>query len=128
MDDSKLNIYSDYSPEKFYLLNKIIIDWTKENHKIENQFIFIDNFENLEKDYFLGYANINYFSRALYELPIIKNHFYLNHLQNKVLIFVQTQVFYIDLIDYIINKKNNIPVPFDLFITTNTEEKNQKIF
>ena len=48
MDDSKLNIYSDYSPEKFYLLNKIIIDWTKENHKIENKFIFIDNFENLE--------------------------------------------------------------------------------
>ena len=77
----------------------------------------------------LNYANINYFFRALYELPIIKNHFYLNHLQNKVLIFVQTQVFYIDLIDYIIiNKTNNIPVPFDLFITTNTEEKNQKIF
>ena len=99
MNDSKLNIYTYYSPVKFYLLNKIIIDWIEENHKIEN------------------------------ELPIIKNHFYLNHLQNKVLIFVQTQVFYIDLIDYIIiNKKNNIPVPFDLFITTNTEEKNQKIF
>ena len=128
MNDSKLNIYAYYSPVKFYLLNKIIIDWIEENHKIENQFIPIDNFENLEKDHFLSYANINYFSRALYELPIIKNHFYLNHLQNKVLIFVQTQVFYIDLIDYIINKTNNIPVPFDLFITTNTEEKNQKIF
>ena len=127
VNNSKLNIYSDYSPEKFYLLNKIIIDWIEENHKIENQFIPIDNFENLEKDHFLGYANINYFSRALYELPIIKNHFYLNDLQNKVSVFVQAHVFYIDLIDDIVNKTNNIPVPFDLFITTNTEEKKTKI-
>ena len=52
VNDSKLNIYSDYSSEKFYLLNILIIDWPKVNHKIENQFIFIDNFENIEKDYF----------------------------------------------------------------------------
>ena len=120
---TKFSIYNDYSPEKFYLLNKIIIDWTIKNHKVENQYIFINNFENLGPDNFGGYANLNYFSKALYGLPIVKTRFNLRNLQNKVSVLVQAHVFYLDLINDIINKTNNIPVPFDLFITTNTELK-----
>ena len=32
---------------------------------------------------------------------------------------VQAHVYYIDLLDEVVNKSNNMPVPFDLYITTN---------
>ena len=37
----KISIYGDYSPEKFYFLNKILINWTLNNHKEENQYIYV---------------------------------------------------------------------------------------
>ena len=119
-------IYGDYSPEKFYFLNKVIIDWTLKNHNNESQYIFISDFNNLEKDNSFGYANINSFSKALYGVPFINNNFNLSNLQNCVLTMVQAHVYYIDLLNEVVNKTNNIPVPFDLYITTNTNEK--KIF
>jgi hypothetical protein len=117
-------IYSDYSPEKFYFLSKMIIDWTKENHKKDNQYIFIDDFHNLaQNSNTFGFSNINYFSKALYGLPIINNNFNLTNLKNHNLVLVQVHLYYIDLLPEVVNKTNNIPVPFDLFITTDTEEK-----
>ena len=69
INEQKTYIFGDYSPEKFYFLNKVILDWTKRNFNKDNQYIFIDNFNNLQKDNILGYANINAFSKALYGLP-----------------------------------------------------------
>ena len=46
---------------------------------------------------------------------------------NKNLIAVQVHIYYIDLIYEIINKTNNIPVQFDLYITTNTRKKKSYI-
>ena len=120
---SKTYIYGDYSPEKFYFLNKIIIDWTLKNHNNNSQYIFINNFNNLEKDNTLGFANINSFSKALFGVPFIKNNFNLSNLQNCSLIMVQVHVYYIGLLAEVVNKTNNIPVPFDLYITTNTYTK-----
>ena len=36
---------------------------------------------------------------------------------------IQVHVYYTDLIGEIINKTNNIPVPYDLYITTNSKDK-----
>jgi hypothetical protein len=123
-------IFYDYSPEKFYFLNKVIIDWTKMNHNSYNQYIFIEGSQNLQYDDNLGFANINYFSKALYQLPLIddrNNRFNIQKLKTNTFVLVQVHLYYIDLIEEIINKTNNIPVPFDLYITTNTQTKKQII-
>ena len=124
---NKTYIYWDYSPEKFYFLNKVIMNWTKINYNKDNQYIFIDNFINLKKDNFLGYANINSFSKALYNLPFIIDNNNTNNtlfkLEKRVLILIQVHVYYIDLLQEIIDKTNNIPFPFDLYITSDTQEK-----
>ena len=119
-------IYWDYSPEKFYFLNKIIMNWTKINYNKDNQFIFIDNFSKLKKDNILGYANINSFSKALYNLPFIidnNKNISIFKLEKQVLILIQVHVYYIDLLSEIIDKTNNIPYPFDLYITSDTQKK-----
>ena len=123
---NKTYIYWDYSPEKFYFLNKVIMNWTKINYNKDNQFIFIDNFSNLEKDNIFGYANINSFSKALYNLPFIvdnNTNITLFKLEKHVLILIQAHIYYIDLLSEIIDKTNNIPFHFDLYITTDTQEK-----
>ena len=119
-------IFQDYSPEKFYFFNKIIIDWTKNNHNPFNQYIFIDSFNNLKYDANLGFANINFFSKALYQLPIItdmNNNFNIQYLKSNILVLIQAHIYYTDLIEEVIGKTNNIPVPFDLYITTNSQNK-----
>ena len=125
---TKSYIYGDYIPEKFYLLNKIIINKTLENNNKDHQFIFIDGFNNLKFDSSLGYSNINSFSKALYGLPFISNeNFNLENLKKDTLVLVQAHIFYTDSLSEIINKTNNMPVPFDLYITTDTEEKKDYI-
>ena len=133
---NNIKIYGDYTPEKFYFLNKIIIDWTLKYHSNNSKFIFIKGFNNnilnknyLEPDNITGYSNINSLSKALYNLPLISSEYFkynLTYLQKGVYILVQAHIFYTDLLPEVINKTNNIPVPFDLYISTNTQEK--KIF
>ena len=126
--DRKVNniLYEDYNPVKFYFLNKLVFNWTVENHSKDNQYIFIDNFNNLLPNEFLGYANINSFCKALYNLPLLTNDYYnfnLVELKKNVLVLAHIHLYYTELMEEIIEKTNNIPVPFDLYITTNTEEK-----
>ena len=119
-------LYEDYNPVKFYFLNKLIVNWTLENHSKDNQYIFIDNFNYLLPNEFLGYANINSFCKALYNLPMISNDYYnfnLVELKKSVSVLAHIHLYYTELMEEIIEKTNNIPVPFDLYITTNTEEK-----
>ena len=78
----------------------------------------------------MGYANINSFSKALFNLPFILDidkSFNLLKLENKVLILIQVHIYYTDLLTEIINKTNNVPIPFDLYITTNSQEKKNYI-
>ena len=128
-----IKIYGDYTPDKFYFFNKIIIEWTKKYHDKENQFIFINGFNAfnnnnnyLVSDDIMGFANINSFSKALYDLPLIlynSSQYNLTYLKKGVYVVVQAHVFYTDILPEVINKTNNIDVPFDLFISTNIEEK-----
>ena len=43
------------------------------------------------------------------------------------MVMIQVHMYYIDLLKEVINKTNNMPVPFDLYITTNTKEKRDYI-
>ena len=125
----QVKIYEEYSPEKFYLLNKLLIDWTKKNHNKNNRFIFINAWNNwlegtyLEPDTNFGYTSINSFSKALFNLTYKQSKYNISHLQKKPKVLIQVHAFYEDIIPQVINKTNNIPVKFDLFITTNTAKK-----
>ena len=117
------NIFEGYSPEKYYLLNKIIIDWIKIN-KDQNKFIFLNAWNNyqegnyLEPDEIYGYSTINSFSKALFNISFKEYVYNFAYLNNKCIVGIQAHIFYEDLINEIINKTNNIPIKFDLFITT----------
>ena len=124
-----INIYNDYNPEKFYFLNKIIIEWTLKNLPIENQFFFINNFNSNNQD-INDFASLNTFSKALFHLPLISGNNFsnINNFQNgNTYIIIQAHVFYLDILPDIISKSNNIPVLFDLYISTDTEEKKSYI-
>lgn len=126
---SENNILKDYSPEKFYLLNKIIIEWTNKNYEKNNKFIFINSWNNykegnyLEPDEKYGYASINSFSKALFNISYKEIDYNLEYLNNNSNIAVQAHIYYEQLINDIINKTNNIPIKFDLYITTISYQK-----
>ena len=119
----------DYSPELFYILNKLLIDQIKNNHNELNNYIFINAWNNyfegtyLEPDKKYGYSSLNALSKALFNLPYKNIIYNISNLIENCLIAVQVHVFYEDLIDEIINKTNNIHSKFDLYITTDKYRK-----
>ena len=123
--------FRGYSPEKFYLLNKLIINSTIQNNEVNDYYIFINAWNNMKEGFYLepdeqnGYASINALSKAIFNLPYEQKTFNFSTLENICKVAVQAHIFYEDLIEEIINKINNIPVQFDLFIsTTSVEMKN----
>ena len=126
---SKSIIFDDYSPELFYLFNKFIINWTFKNNNESNKFIFINAWNNyfegiyLEPDEKFGYASINALSKALFDLSYKDKVYNISLLNAKTYIAVQAHIFYQEMIEDIVNKTNNIPVKFDLFITTDSNQK-----
>jgi len=118
------NIFGEYNPELFYIMNKKLINWTNNNIHNESKFIFINSWNNyydgayLEPENFYGYGSLNSLSKALFNLDFKKQYYNLSNLINNTLIAVQAHIFWEDLIDEVINKTNNIPVKFDLYITT----------
>ena len=77
----------------------------------------------MEKD---GYASINYLSKALFNISLSKKNYNLINLIKSPLIAIQVHIFFIDLLEEIMDKINNMPVKFDLYITT-TSENNKNI-
>ena len=137
-DNSPINqknpkIYGEYSPELFYLMNKILIQQIKENYSISNRFFFINAWNNyyegtyLEPDEKFGYASINAFSRALFDLSYRTIYYNIENLSKACLVAVQAHIFYEDLTEEMITKINNIPVKFDLYITTTDNNKKEYI-
>ena len=121
--------FDEYSPEKFYILNKIIIEWTKIHKNLNNSFVFINSWNNwiegsyLEPDDIYGYASLNALSKALFNLPFSKINYNLSNINKSVQIAVQAHIYYEDLISEIINNTNNIKYKYDLYITTNSIKK-----
>ena len=127
------SIFKNYSPEQFYMVNKKIIEWTRNKYDRNSRFIFINAWNEwgegayLEPDTNYGYASINSLSKALFDRPykeIKINHTYLN---NESIVAIQVHLYYDDLIEKIVNKTNNIPIFFDLYISTDSLYKKNKI-
>ena len=124
-ENNNINIFDDYSPYKFYLLNKIISNFAINYFDKNNQFIFINSFNNFFDKYFLekdGFASINYLSKAIFNIPLSIQKYDLNNLKKTPLIAIQAHIYFIDLLDEMMDKINNMPVKFDLYITTTSEE------
>ena len=126
-------VFGEYSPESFYIMNKNIINWTLKNLNDSNKFIFINSWNNyydgnyLEPENKFGFASLNALSKALFNLNFKSQPYNISNLINSVLIAIQAHIFWIDLIDEVIKKTNNIPVKFDLYITTNNLYKKKII-
>ena len=129
--NSLKNNLKNYTIEKYYILNNIIINWTEAYFNKTNGLFFINSWNNykdnnyLEPDEVFGYASINSFSKALFNLPFHEKGYLLSNFHNKSRIAIQAHIYYEDLIDEVINKTNNIPVQFDLFLSIIS--KKQKI-
>jgi len=115
-------------PEKFYIIFKKYLNLINPD---KETFILFNAWNNYEKNFFLepseefGFTYLNYLSKAIFKLDNDSNYD-LKDLLNKSKIAIQIHIFYEDLIMDIINRTNNIPVKFDLYITvTSPEIKNR---
>ena len=111
-------VFDHYSPEQFYMFNKIIVDWTIKNYKKDLRYIFINAWNEwgegsyLEPDEKYGYASINSLSKAIFNLSYSKSNYSIGENKIAVLLHIYNE----DSIKEIINKINNIPYIYDLFI------------
>ena len=116
-------------PEKFYIIFKRYLNSIKPN---KSDFLLFNAWNNYQENYFLepneefGYAYLNYLSKAIFNLDD-KIVYDLARFYNSCKIVVQVHLFYDDLIEDIINKTNNIPVKFDLYITITSPEIKDKL-
>ena len=123
----------NFSPEQFYMFIKIILEYNMKKYESKNRFIFINIWNELYKGILLeankkyGFAILNSLSKALFNLSYINNYNLCYLLQSKK-IAIQAHIYYETLISDIIQKTNNIPVNFDLFISTDTEFKKRYIY
>lgn len=124
-----MEIFGEYSPELFYKTNTLLYKNIKEVSDKSKQFIFINAWNNyfegayLKPDERYGYGSINAFSKSIFNLPFRRSNYNLSNLMSKCLVAVHAHIFYEEIIYEIINKTNNMPVKFDLYITTDEEQK-----
>ena len=129
----KENILGEYSPELFYIMNKMIINRTLSNSKDPHKFIFLNSWNNyydgayLEPDNQFGFGSLNALSKAIFNFNFRNKTYIYSNLNNYVKVAIQAHIFHVDLVDNIINITNNIPVKFDLYITTNNLYKRKII-
>ena len=125
---SKCEIFEHYSPEQFYMFNKIVIDWTLKHYNKKLRFIFINAWNEwgegsyLEPDDKYGYASINSLSRAIFNKPFIEINNSVGINTIAVLLYINNE----DSIIEILNKINNIPYIYDLFIYIDNKIKSDK--
>ena len=118
-------IINGCKPEKFYIIFKKYLSLVESD---KNIFLLFNAWNNRKENSFLepneeyGFSYLNYFSKAIFNLDndIVYN---LEELKNKCKVAIQIHLFYKDLINDVINKTNNIPVKFDLYITITSGKK-----
>ena len=107
------------NPKKFYIMLKIYLN---QFHSDNDKIILFNAWNNYKDNFYLepdeeyGYSYLNYFSKAIFNSDK-KPENYIDLFNNKSTIAVQVHLYYEDLINEIINKTNNIPYKFDLYIT-----------
>jgi len=112
-------IINGCQPEKFYIIFRKYLNL---NNPKEDKFLLFNAWNNHQENSYLdaseefGFSYLNYFSKAIFNLN--NNNIYeLESLNYRSKIAIQVHLFYDDLIQDIINKTNNIPVKFDLYIS-----------
>ena len=129
-----LIVLNGSSPEKFYLISKYIIDLIRKKKK--NNFLLINAWNNFEENYLLeynekyGYSYLNSLSKAILNLNLTTQNYTLNNNVGfcKSKIAIQAHIFYESLISELINKINNMPIKFDLYISVISNKVKEKIF
>ena len=127
------SVFKYYSPEQFYMANKKIIKWTRNKYDKNNRFIFVNAWNEwgegayLEPDSKFGYSSINSLSKALFDRPYKEIKFNHTSVSKESVVAINVHLYYDDLIEEIVNKTNNIPVCFDLYISTDSLYKKNKI-
>ena len=125
-------IFDYYSPDQYYMINKLIIEWTVKKNKSNMRYIFINSMNEwnrhliFEPDIKFGYTLLNSLSKALFNRSNERNYSFINF-NKKTKIAIQAHIYYEHLISDIIEKTNNIPVNFDLYISTDTAIKKDYI-
>ena len=126
-----INIFKGTSSEKLYQITKHIISLAKAKRR--NNFILINAWNDFKGNYFLepneiyGYSYLNSISKAILGVNLSSQRYCLDELNIKTKIAIQAHIFYEDLISEIINKINNIPFKFHLYISTISFEMKEKI-
>ena len=141
-----------FSPERFYLWNRINIRFLREHNRPQDRILFVNAWNDrehgtvLEPDREYGCACLNALSKAIFDLPfedapeesslcylgagnerMRADQAWHRELDKAPLIAVHAHVFYPDLTEETLRFVSNIPFPFDLYITTDTEEKREEI-
>jgi len=129
-------IYYNYSLESFYTWSTLAIKKLYQN-SFENTFFLVNAWNEwgegtyLEPDKKYGYANINTLSKAICGIPFRANFKVFTGKKSlpKFMkkIAVQCHVFYVDILEEILQYLNHISVAYDLYISTDSEEKKKKI-
>ena len=115
-------------PEKFFLILKKYLNLTNPDKDI----FIINAWNDYKNNLFIspqkefGFLYLNSLSKAIFNLEY-GAEYNLKHLENISKIAVQVHLFYLDLIKDIVNKTNNIPVKFDLYITIIYPQKYKQI-
>ena len=112
-------IINGSNPEKFYIILKKYLNFINQE---KDRILLINAWNNYIENLYLepneefGFSYLNYFSKAFFNLND-EALYNLEILKNKCKIAIQVHLFYEELIKDIINKTNNIPVKFDLYIS-----------
>ena len=142
----------NFSPERFYIWNRINIKFLRDNYEEKNRFLFINAWNEwgegtyLEPDKKYGFSCINALSKAIFDIPYVEwstnnnaiqylgaginsihNDIWNNDIRNDCCIALHVHVFYPELINEIIELASHIPYKYDLYISTDTKEKEEII-
>ena len=156
-DDSDVNEQSydcwiGFSPERFYLWNRINIRFLREHYRQEDRILFVNAWNDrehgtvLEPDSTYGTTYLKALSKAVNDLPYEdepdeNSLYYLGagsdrmqrdlewhgELDAEPLIAVHAHVFYPELLEEVLDYVSRIPFRFDLYISTDAEEKRDVI-
>ncbi len=129
-------IFYHYSLHAFYLWTTMVMKKMYEND-FQNTFLFVNAWNEwcegtyLEPDKKFGYANINTLSKAICGIPLSADFKILNqkstNIDNLEKIAVQCHIYYVDLLEEILEQLKYIPYSYDLFLSTDSNEKKQEI-
>ena len=131
------NTYYGFRPESFYDWAMAAIRRTREDLPEQERYFFINAWNEwgegtyLEPDEKYGYAGINTLSRALAGLPFRDDLTVITDADpvcnTAPRIAVQVHMFYTETLAQTVENLNFLPLPFDAYFTTDTEQKAAQI-